>query len=57
MFTVNEKGMELTEQGSTFIKMLDGFDPKDEDSLFYLRLLSPFLGIKRYVTPEEAPIQ
>jgi hypothetical protein len=48
MFTVNPEGMELTNSGETFIKMLEDFDPNDEDSLFYLRLLSPFLGIRRY---------
>jgi len=46
--------MELTSAGETFIKVLDDFDPKKEDSLFYLRLLSPFLGIKRYELEEKA---
>jgi len=46
MLTVNAEGMELTSSGTRFIKMLEDFDPKSEDSLFYLRLLAPFLGIK-----------
>ncbi len=56
MFNVNPDGMELTSSGKGFIKMLEGFDPKDEDSLFYLRLLSPFLGITRIDAEENAPI-
>lgn len=47
MFNVNPGGMELTSSGKRFIKMLEGFDPNGEDSLFYLRLLAPFLGITR----------
>ena len=54
MFTVNPEGMELTSSGTKFIKMLEDFDPKGEDSLFYLRLLAPFLGIKRYEAEEHA---
>jgi hypothetical protein len=52
MFTVNKNVMELTSAGETFIKMLEDFDPSSEDSLFYLRLLSPFLGITRVETIE-----
>ena len=56
MFNVNPDGMELTSSGKRFIKMLEDFDPKNEDSLFYLRLLSPFLGITRLEVEENAPI-
>jgi len=56
MFNVNPGGMELTSSGTRFIKMLEDFDPKDEDSLFYLRLLAPFLGITRLEVEENAVI-
>lgn len=56
MFTVNENGMELTDSGETYIKMLHDFDPKIEDNTFFLRLLSPFLGLKRYGTIEEEAV-
>tara|TARA_R110002073_G_scaffold323571_1_gene500980 strand:+ start:1290 stop:2177 length:888 start_codon:yes stop_codon:yes gene_type:complete len=56
MFNVNPDGMELTSSGERFIKMLEDFDPKSEDSLFYLRLLSPFLGITRLATEENVAV-
>ena len=56
MFNVNPGGMELTSSGTRFIKMLEDFDPKDEDSLFYLRLLAPFLGITRLEVEENIAI-